>query len=63
MLAEDLRGDETGGPFTDLSAKGRPELLRFELKRSLLTPALIEPSLLDAMAAAILEIGNEWTWL
>jgi hypothetical protein len=49
--------------FTDLSAKGRPELLRFELERSLLTPALIEPSVLDAMAAAILEIGNDWSWL
>src|SRR4029077_11297207 len=49
--------------FTDLSAKGRPELLRFELERSLLTPALVEPSVLAAMAAAILEIGNDWTWL
>jgi len=48
--------------FTDLSAKGRPELLRFELERSLLIPALVEPSVLDAMAAAILEIGNDWTW-
>ena len=49
--------------FTDLSAKGRPELLRSELERSLLTPAFVEPSVLDAMAAAILEIGNDWTWL
>jgi len=49
--------------FTDLSAKGRPELLRFELERSLLTPALVEPSVLDALAAAILEIGRDWTWL
>jgi hypothetical protein len=49
--------------FTDLSAKARPELLRFELERSLLTPALVGPSVLDAMAAAILEIGNDWTWL
>jgi hypothetical protein len=49
--------------FTDLSAKGRPELLRSELERSLLTPALVEPSVLDAMAVAMLEIGNDWTWL
>jgi hypothetical protein len=49
--------------FTDLSAKGRPELLRFELERSLLTPAFVEPPVLDAMAAVILEIGNDWTWL
>jgi len=49
--------------FTDLSAKGRPELLRSELERSLLTPAFVEPSVLDAMAAVILEIGNDWTWL
>lgn len=49
--------------FTDLSAKGRPELLRSELERSLLTPAFVEPSVLDAMAAAILEIVNDWTWL
>jgi hypothetical protein len=48
--------------FTDLSAKGRPELLRWELERSLLAPALVAPSVLDAMAAAILEIGNDWTW-
>lgn len=49
--------------FSDLSAKGRPELLRFELERSLLTPAFVEPSVLDAMAAVILEIGSDWTWL
>jgi hypothetical protein len=37
--------------------------LRFELERSLLTPAFVEPPVLDAMAAVILEIGNDWTWL
>jgi hypothetical protein len=47
----------------DLRDQPRPELLRFGIDHALLAPPLLDPTTLDAMARAALEVGSGWSWL